>query len=443
MNDSEKEELAPTPKRMKRCRVCGDRAKGKLKLKSFKIFLLKNYFLFVPIISGFVYGGLACAGCRSFFRRSSNARRDRDGVTDLNRCRKNGNCVIDIYSRKCCVSCRYRKCLAIGMRRELISTNNNSNSHSYQVFLKSNNNNTNKPLNEKLGEWIKRELEASDGCDEDRYKTSSNTIALCQTLSAYERARIDEIQQAVASSFCNEENSLPPIPMTSEVEYCQQDLVHILNLAEYYIRRTVTLCKAFPAFRRLTPNAQLQRVKCYFTDLLIIRLCFSYVVERQGFYAIADETQKCAIFIRTTILLRDKPHLIERAHLLAVTLNSEMECDPTLRDLLLIVQLFTPPAALQQRSDNLDLDSDNFECFYYQSCIARRLLQRYLTHKHGGDERRTHAKLQRLQRFMATSSTTKNSDNGQMDELRRIVESLFIETDARRLASVLAEVFHY
>ncbi|XP_058060374.1 steroid receptor seven-up, isoforms B/C isoform X2 [Anopheles bellator] len=70
------------------CVVCGDKSSGKH------------------------YGQFTCEGCKSFFKRSV-----RRNLTYS--CRGNRNCPIDQHHRNQCQFCRLRKCLKMGMRREV------------------------------------------------------------------------------------------------------------------------------------------------------------------------------------------------------------------------------------------------------------------------------------------------------------------------------------
>ncbi|CAG2180235.1 unnamed protein product, partial [Oppiella nova] len=67
------------------CEVCGNKALG------------KNF------------GALSCEPCKAFFRRNA--------LKETLKCHFNGNCKIDIITRKFCSKCRLDKCLAIGMRK--------------------------------------------------------------------------------------------------------------------------------------------------------------------------------------------------------------------------------------------------------------------------------------------------------------------------------------
>ncbi|XP_034241712.1 COUP transcription factor 2 isoform X1 [Thrips palmi] len=71
------------------CIVCGDKSSGKH------------------------YGQFTCEGCKSFFKRSV-----RRNLTYS--CRGNRNCPIDQHHRNQCQYCRLKKCLKMGMRKEVM-----------------------------------------------------------------------------------------------------------------------------------------------------------------------------------------------------------------------------------------------------------------------------------------------------------------------------------
>ncbi|XP_073807170.1 retinoic acid receptor RXR-alpha-B isoform X2 [Danio rerio] len=70
------------------CAICGDRSSGKH------------------------YGVYSCEGCKGFFKRT--VRKDLTYT-----CRDNKDCMIDKRQRNRCQYCRYQKCLAMGMKREV------------------------------------------------------------------------------------------------------------------------------------------------------------------------------------------------------------------------------------------------------------------------------------------------------------------------------------
>ncbi|KAM9438534.1 retinoic acid receptor RXR-alpha-A-like isoform 6-T6 [Salvelinus alpinus] len=71
------------------CAICGDRSSGKH------------------------YGVYSCEGCKGFFKRT--VRKDLTYT-----CRDNKDCLIDKRQRNRCQYCRYQKCLACGMKREVL-----------------------------------------------------------------------------------------------------------------------------------------------------------------------------------------------------------------------------------------------------------------------------------------------------------------------------------
>ncbi|CAH8565587.1 unnamed protein product [Dicrocoelium dendriticum] len=63
--------------------------------------------------SGFHFGAITCEGCKGFFRRTIN---EREGQRYT--CRNGGNCTVTGATRNNCKSCRYRRCLAVGMSKD-------------------------------------------------------------------------------------------------------------------------------------------------------------------------------------------------------------------------------------------------------------------------------------------------------------------------------------
>ncbi|CAG2167605.1 unnamed protein product [Oppiella nova] len=74
---------------IKKCVICGDKASG----NNFNV--------------------MTCESCKAFFRR--NALKSMEF-----QCSLRGNCQINLISRKYCRSCRLKKCLSMGMKKEYI-----------------------------------------------------------------------------------------------------------------------------------------------------------------------------------------------------------------------------------------------------------------------------------------------------------------------------------
>ncbi|CCD70827.1 Nuclear hormone receptor family member nhr-57 [Caenorhabditis elegans] len=64
---------------------------------------------------GYHFGAIACKACAAFFRRTTSMNLAPKFV-----CRKKNECVIKMSSRDSCKSCRYAKCLHVGMNPEVV-----------------------------------------------------------------------------------------------------------------------------------------------------------------------------------------------------------------------------------------------------------------------------------------------------------------------------------
>ena len=59
------------------------------------------------------YGGISCLSCRQFFWRETHGEEQKI-------CQEAGKCVVNHWEQAKCRACRYQKCLAIGMKAELV-----------------------------------------------------------------------------------------------------------------------------------------------------------------------------------------------------------------------------------------------------------------------------------------------------------------------------------
>ncbi|KAK3603054.1 hypothetical protein CHS0354_015746 [Potamilus streckersoni] len=80
--------------------------------------------------SGFHFGALTCEGCKGFFRRMAKEREP-----ERYQCVKKGSCEINTVTRNICKSCRYRKCLEVGMSIEGSRIGRQPNSVKHAISL--------------------------------------------------------------------------------------------------------------------------------------------------------------------------------------------------------------------------------------------------------------------------------------------------------------------
>ncbi|XP_074603601.1 nuclear hormone receptor HR96-like [Brevipalpus obovatus] len=65
--------------------------------------------------NGFNFGQVTCESCKAFFRRNANK-------SEILQCSFQGNCTIEVKTRRFCQKCRLDKCFQVGMKREWILT---------------------------------------------------------------------------------------------------------------------------------------------------------------------------------------------------------------------------------------------------------------------------------------------------------------------------------
>lgn len=86
-NSTQKKELPPNLQKI--CLVCGDKALG------------------------YNFNAISCESCKAFFRRNALASKEF-------KCPFTNDCVITVVTRRFCQKCRLEKCLAVGMVKEFI-----------------------------------------------------------------------------------------------------------------------------------------------------------------------------------------------------------------------------------------------------------------------------------------------------------------------------------
>ncbi|XP_069544539.1 nuclear receptor subfamily 5, group A, member 5 [Brachyistius frenatus] len=84
-----KTEADSRPESAESCPICGDK------------------------VSGYHYGLLTCESCKGFFKRSVQNNKHYT-------CAEQQRCPLNLSQRKRCPSCRFQKCLAVGMKREAV-----------------------------------------------------------------------------------------------------------------------------------------------------------------------------------------------------------------------------------------------------------------------------------------------------------------------------------
>lgn len=214
------------------CLVCGDRA------------------------SGYHYNALACEGCKGFFRRSitKNARY-------TNTCKYGGNCEIDMYMRRKCQECRFRKCLTVGMRSECVVPES-------QCAIKRSNK---KPA-------VRSVKTSSSPTVPKPAATPEKRLSYGRPLKAEEGQLIDMIValQAQFELPSTEEIKKIDVVVAEEIYESNQIVRHMCESTIRVVELIVEFCKKLPGFSSLKMEDQLVLLKSCSSELMMLRTARRY-----------------------------------------------------------------------------------------------------------------------------------------------------------------------
>ncbi|KAI2797982.1 zinc ion binding [Blomia tropicalis] len=304
----------------KKCRVCGDKA------------------------TCLNFNGLSCETCKIFFRRNA-------AQPDKLRCKRNGNCPIDYYTRKCCPKCRLDKCFSIGMRLRFVRSRRNS------MLI---DNERVDEMKKKGSNWNRHQTELINKRTESSQKECSPTI-----LNEYDCQLLNEIELA-ANSFVDEQ-SLPIVDAISNLHLIS------IKLLQLYSVPILKYCQSISAFNMLQASDKLLVYNSIYFKLLSIRFAFNYNLENDCFPILENATnsQSTLVMYKNILTESNRIDTLMVSKNLIQTLKFEMDNDPMIRDLLITQILFKPIV--------------NLSCadyFRYHYCVYRHLLVKYLEHKY-------------------------------------------------------------
>lgn len=280
---SGKSEISPVKGRGRRakddknCRVCGDKALG------------------------YNFNAVTCESCKAFFRR--NALKDQ-----ATKCLFQGNCFIDIRTRRFCPHCRLKKCFDIGMRKEMILDDNERKMRMAKVM---HNRQKRKESIESLSTLIKTEPMEEEPDQSCQYgSTTSKQVATsttnlspsqehvvditgssatpgidiqsldvdrkqCRVLTRKEEELLEYLTSGYAATMANYHCE----KLTSDSYNDSNDLV---NTSEQAVRRLIQFVKLMDDFKELSQEDQITALKSCVLQSLMLRSIFFYDVEQEG-----------------------------------------------------------------------------------------------------------------------------------------------------------------
>lgn len=170
---------------------------------------------------------------------------------------------------------------------------------------------------------IKSTISHGDDTDVDENIDTSSGDTF--RLTSHEQRLIDQIHKA--SSVFEEENRLQLIG--------DIDLEDSLRLPEFYIRRSIRFCKHISTFRSLNRTDQAEILKAFCLTVIMIRACFCYEVQQDGFRMLESEEGDKVFLIKFPIFVKSLgEEELQRNRKFTNNLHVKMENDVTIRNLV-------------------------------------------------------------------------------------------------------------
>ena len=191
------------------------------------------------------FGGLCCASCKAFFRRSVV----KDQYKEY-RCIYGGSCVIDVTTRKHCSHCRLKNCLAIGMDKKWFMSEEMRAELKRKSLMKMAKCQSNPPA-EQLMTILPRHFRP----EQDR------TVYLSD-------AALHEIKSLV--SFCSQAYIEHAISDDLSRTRCHHSSANVAIIFGTCIRRTMAFIQYIPQVRALHLSTQAALMKTRIMEVLVV-----------------------------------------------------------------------------------------------------------------------------------------------------------------------------
>ncbi|KAF7215676.1 nuclear receptor subfamily 1 group I member 2 isoform X1 [Nothobranchius furzeri] len=243
------------------CGVCGDLAKG------------------------YHFNALTCEGCKGFFRRAIKR-------TSQPRCLFLNKCIITKSSRRSCQACRFQKCLAIGMRKEMVMSEEEvlkrricikkKKMHKASTELSPEQENIIQELLYSLRSTFDstfshftgfRPMDREILTEMEHSQSDPPTSCLTQICSSSGKSSPDSSSSSYtwslsSSSSCSSENK----DLEGNKTRCvYTNLPHFADLTTYMIQDIIRFSKSLQDFRSLTIEDQISLLKGAVFDIMLIR----------------------------------------------------------------------------------------------------------------------------------------------------------------------------
>ncbi|KAL8567915.1 hypothetical protein ACOMHN_059037 [Nucella lapillus] len=315
----------PRVKRNKTCGVCGDRALG------------------------YNFNAITCESCKAFFRR--NAFKD----TQI-QCLFEGSCVIDLRTRRFCPACRIKRCLEIGMKRDMILDESERKARMTKVLR-----NRARKQSTGMPDTIKKEpldadelsAECSSVCSPTLSETGSSTSEspekLFQQISPerfpadpvmYRRLSDEERLLLNDIAICYETTvaAMPDVELSKPENY--QNVNDLVNNTEICVRQLIKFVKRLDDFRLLSQEDQITSLKGAIMKSQLLRSVAFYSIEKDAWLTQKKEIPTSILREATGLVSLHNLHVSYCRMLKSIVLNNF-----TLYGLMQVMLIFHPDAA--------------------------------------------------------------------------------------------------
>uniref|UniRef100_A0A4W3GEZ3 Nuclear receptor subfamily 1, group I, member 2 n=1 Tax=Callorhinchus milii TaxID=7868 RepID=A0A4W3GEZ3_CALMI len=261
---------------LKICRVCMDKA------------------------TGYHFNVMTCEGCKGFFRRAvkSNIRYS---------CPFQNSCVITKNSRRQCQACRLKRCLEIGMNKEMIMSDKAVEER--RTLIKKNKTLKMTPSIPEEPDLTKEQEKLLEDLLEAHRKTFDASFThftqfrvgmpqvdlKSKSFTLYTMSLCCRTYSGIATNYFRTKH--PDLEKDYKLQRNFSMLPHIADLATYMIQGTINFAKAIPFFRDLSVEDQISLLKGATFEICQIRFNTVFNVDTsiwecgQLKYSIEDATQ--------------------------------------------------------------------------------------------------------------------------------------------------------
>uniref|UniRef100_A0A674BUA7 Retinoic acid receptor RXR n=1 Tax=Salmo trutta TaxID=8032 RepID=A0A674BUA7_SALTR len=281
------------------CAICGDRSSGKH------------------------YGVYSCEGCKGFFKRT--VRKDLSYT-----CRDNKDCLVDKRQRNRCQYCRYQKCLACGMKREVL------------IVLKGDG------KNEKR-RW--REGDGEPSVQEERQRNKERESEAESTSAVNEEMPVEKILEA---EMAIEQKTEVHADGSSEGSSPNDPVTNICQAADKQLFTLVEWAKRVPHFSELALDDQVILLRAGWNELLIASFSHRSISVKDGILlATGLHVHRNSAHSAGVGAIFDRRDLLVLTEL--VSKMRDMQMDKTELGCLRAIILFNPDAKGLSSSSEVEL----------------------------------------------------------------------------------------